>query len=510
MSASRIDEVRNRRIEAVTQALFASPNIGVALTSPEKGWIDANDTLCEMSGYTREELFGISWLDLSYPDDLPADLVQFNRLLAGEIDRYSLDKRFIRKDGSLIWAMITVSCVRRAGGGVDFVIGLIQDVTARKQAEEAHKEAESRFRQLANELPVAIYQTAANGDLIFVNPAWLGLTGLTRAEAFAPGAGMVIHPDDREYVRARWEHAISSGTVFSEEYRLRPRHGRETWVKGFGSAVRDATGKVVSFVGALVDVSEIRRLHAEVAQRSRLAAMGTLVAGVAHEINNPLAAMLTNQGLALELIREAQSEGARAAGTGGETLRPDDVVEMLTESLECGKRVAQIVKDMACFASPGPQRARTRLGDVARSAIRWLPASVKDGARIRVEATDAPEVMAASGQLEQVVQNLLANAVKASPDGVSDPIVVRIGEGSTGKGRLEVVDHGCGIPEHLQDRIFDPFFTTRRGAASQGSGLGLAISRSIVTAHGGTLTVESAVGKGSTFRMELPAAPSEA
>ncbi|HET8725644.1 MAG TPA: PAS domain S-box protein [Anaeromyxobacteraceae bacterium] len=506
MGRSGNPDAPSRRIEAVTRALFASPSIGVALTSPEKGWIDANETLCEMSGYGREELFRKSWVELSYPPDLPADLAQFDRLLRGEIDRYSLDKRFVRKDGSLLWTMITVSCVRKADGGVDFVIGLIQDITARKQAEEAHKQAEARFRQLASELPVAIYQTAAGGDITFVNPAWLEITGLTEAEAFSPEAGKVIHPDDREQVVARWDRAVASGSPFSGEYRLRTPAGRETWVKGFGTAVRDSTGRITSFVGALVDVSEIRRLHAELAQTARLAAMGTLVAGVAHEINNPLAATLANVGLVLELATRAR-DSARASRPGG-GLGPGDweqVVEALSEAQESGGRIAQVVKDMAAFASPGPARSRVRLADVVHGAMRWLPPVTGLPARIRVEDGGAPEVVAAPGQLEQVVHNLVTNAARASAATGGD-IVVRIGPGSPGMARLEVIDRGVGIPEGAIDRIFEPFYTTRPAGQGRGAGLGLAISRTIVEAHGGTLTAASTVGKGSTFRMELPVA----
>ncbi|MBS1110306.1 MAG: sensor hybrid histidine kinase, partial [Anaeromyxobacteraceae bacterium] len=155
-------------------------------------------------------------------------------------------------------------------------------------------------------------------------------------------------------------------------------------------------------------------------------------------------------------------------------------------------------------------RARVRLIDVVEQAIAWLPASVFQAATVQVENAGAPEVLAASSQIEQVVINLIANAARAAPEGKKVEIVIRLGGTAEGMARVEVVDDGVGIaPAHI-DRIFEPFFTTRPVGDGRGIGIGLAISHSIVDAHGGTLTVTSEVGKGSTFRVELPAAPAGA
>jgi signal transduction histidine kinase len=142
--------------------------------------------------------------------------------------------------------------------------------------------------------------------------------------------------------------------------------------------------------------------------------------------------------------------------------------------------------------------------------MRWLPASVAQSAQVIVEDAGAPDVVASSGQLEQVVVNLVTNAAKATPVGRRGRIVIRMGTGVPGMSRLEVIDEGRGIETAILDRIFEPFFTTRPAGAARGMGLGLAICHAIVTAHGGTLTVASTPGKGSTFCMDLPVAPPEA
>ena len=129
-------------------------------------------------------------------------------------------------------------------------------------------------------------------------------------------------------------------------------------------------------------------------------------------------------------------------------------------------------------------------------------------ATVTVDDLGAPDVVAAAGQIEQVLVNLVTNAANATPPGKRDVIRIRLGPGAPGMARLEVTDHGSGISPTTLRRIFEPFFTTR--PVGKGTGLGLAICHAIVTAHGGTLTVETEVGRGSTFRVELPAAPADA
>jgi signal transduction histidine kinase len=244
----------------------------------------------------------------------------------------------------------------------------------------------------------------------------------------------------------------------------------------------------------------------QLALASRLAAMGTLVAGVAHEINNPLAAELSDQELALGVVRDVR---ARLHGSGpidreAEVRNLDAAVEDLEEAQEAGRRIERIVKDLKTFGRPDQTRTRVRLIDVVELALRWLPVGVGQAASIDVEDGGAPDLTASPGQIEQVVANLVSNAAKATQEGERGTIIVRIGPGEPGMARVEVIDRGKGIAPDILERIFEPFFTTRD--VGKGSGLGLAICHAIVTAHGGTLTVTSTPGSGSTFRVDVPAA----
>jgi signal transduction histidine kinase len=263
-------------------------------------------------------------------------------------------------------------------------------------------------------------------------------------------------------------------------------------------------------VGVFVDLTVQRTMQERLQMASRLAAMGTLVAGVAHEINNPLAGTLAGQGSTIDDLRELRERAFRR-----EAIDPDALVREIDEDLGSladaqlgAQRIARIVKDLVAFGRPDSRRTRVRLADVVEEGMRWVSGSNAASATIRVVNDQPPDVLASSGQLGQVIVNLVTNAAKSIPQDRRGVVTIRIGPGSPSMARLDVTDDGSGIRPEVLPRIFDPFFTTRD--VSQGMGLGLPICHAIVTAHGGTITVESEVGKGSTFRVELPAAPFEA
>ena len=503
------------------RAYFESPAVGIALSSPEKGWIEANDQICSMLGYSREELCRMTWLEVTHPDDVAANVALFDELVAGRCERYSLDKRFIRKDGTTFWALVSASCVRRADLSVKYIVAIYIDIEKRKQAEEALRENE-RWLSMSQEIArIGHYVYDVQRDHWSSSAALNSIFGIDASYPRQAADWIwIIHPDDRETMREYLGGLLASGARFDKEYRIvNQATGQPTWVHGLGTLTRGPEGEPIQLVGTIQDVhsrraaeAERNALQAKLALTARLAAMGTLVAGVAHEINNPLAAGIASQGLAMEAAREARLrlEDEAPLDLKGEARLLDEVIDTLEDAQAAGRRIAHIVKDLSAFGRPNPPRARVRLIDVVEQAIAWLPASVFQAATVQVENAGAPEVLAASSQIEQVVINLIANAARAAPEGKKVEIVIRLGGTAEGMARVEVVDDGVGIaPAHI-DRIFEPFFTTRPVGDGRGIGIGLAISHSIVDAHGGTLTVTSEVGKGSTFRVELPAAPAGA
>jgi signal transduction histidine kinase len=254
------------------------------------------------------------------------------------------------------------------------------------------------------------------------------------------------------------------------------------------------------------DITDRRSLEAQLAAQARLAAMGSLVAGIAHEINNPLAGEMASQELALEDIREIRGRLRRGEPVPVPELEQqlDEVVDVLEDARVGGQRIAHLVKELTLYGRPDPRRSLVSVAEVVDQAVRWIPGSLGRDARIEVQHEGPAQVIASASQLSQVLVHLITNALQAIPCGRPGEIRVRDGAGPEGTAWMEVSDDGVGIAPEMVGRLFDPFFTTREVGA--GKGLGLPISHAIVSAHGGTLTVRSTPGKGSTFRIELPAA----
>jgi signal transduction histidine kinase len=318
------------------------------------------------------------------------------------------------------------------------------------------------------------------------------LAGHALAEVLPPPVATVVEPACRAALRGEAGHC----EVHFE--------GRDViWTV---HPVVDGQGGVMLGLLTAQDVTERRSLETRLVISSRLAALGTLVAGVAHEINNPLSGEMASQVMALEELRELREELGREAPLDRARIaaRLDEAITLIGDAHSGGRRIARIVRDLSLFARPDPQRARVRLDEVVDAALRWLPETVAERAAVRVERSAAPEVHASAGQLGQVLANLVTNAALAIPPDRHGTITIRIGTTPHGEAALDVADDGAGIDPAVMGRIFDPFFTTRE--IGKGMGLGLPICHAIVAAHAGSLTARSTPGRGSTFRVELPPA----
>jgi signal transduction histidine kinase len=443
------------------------------------------------------------------PDTLP---VQVAAREGVAIDDAALD--LLLDDGTVRHVLGKARPLLDASGAPRGAVGAFVDVTeAVRSAHElaaaldenrrllaAARRSELLYREMARNFPngsIGLY----DHDLRFLifGGTQLALkrdpettVGRTLAEVLPPEVVAKIEPVHREALRGvdgRVEVVIEGRTLV---IRARP--------------VRDGTGAVIMGIAMSQDVTDQRALRAQVALTSRLASLGTLVAGVAHEVNNPLAGTIASVASAIDEQRTIAARIRDGEPIDRDRLAraADAVVEILLDAQLGAGRISQIVKDLLLFGRPNPMRTRVLLGDVATASMRWLPASVGRAATVKIDDLGAPAVHASAGQLEQVVVNLVNNAAFAIPAGRRGEVSIRIFTSASGWAVLEVKDDGRGIDAGTIERIFDPFFTTRD--VGQGMGLGLPICHVIVSAHGGTLAAESVVGQGSTFRVELPPA----
>ena len=187
-----------RTSEERMHLFFERQIVGLAITSPEKGWLQVNDRLCEMLGYPRKELVCRTWVELTHPDDIEQDVVELNRLLAGDIDGYSLDKRFLRKDGTIVWGSLSIGCVRRPNGSVDYVLALLVDITERKKAEEKAKLSATLIHYLSKYANDFIILLDENFCFLEVNERVVDFYGYTREELIGMHASQLRAPETNE------------------------------------------------------------------------------------------------------------------------------------------------------------------------------------------------------------------------------------------------------------------------------------------------------------------------
>jgi PAS domain S-box-containing protein len=301
-----------------------------------------------------------------------------------------------------------------------------------------------------------------------------------------------IHEDDRARVSAKLQSTFAgSAAAWTDEYRFVCGDATSAYVVDKGFITRDEAGRAIRMTGAMRDVTAAKALEQRVLIADRMASMGTLAAGVAHEINNPLSYVQGNLDYAIESL-------------AAENLVDPELVMALEDARAGSLRVRDIVRDLKMFTRLDVQAKQpVDVESAVASAVAMAWNEVRHRAKLVRRAGNPPPVLATEARLSQVVLNLIVNAAQAIPEGATETNEVRVETGVADDGRvfIEVADSGSGIPYEVQRRIFDPFFTTK--AVGHGTGLGLAICHSIVTELGGEITVDSRPDRGAIFRVLL-------
>jgi PAS domain S-box-containing protein len=406
----------------------------------------------------------------------------------------------------------------------------------RSRAAKTLTESESRYRLLAENVSDVIWTTDMEFRFTYISPSHERMSGYPVGESLGKRAGSILTPESAEVVAgALAEELQIEARGGADPKRTRHleleqinRDGSTLWTEVNASFLRDGEGRPVGIMGVSRDVTEKRRMQASLSQADRLANMGMLAAGVAHEINNPLSYVLYNiESLAVDLPRIeeqvtrwhaelAKRFGAEAVAAA---LRDDegvfqpamfsDVKERLREALSGADRVKTIVRGLGTFSRV--ERTEVVPTDVrppVEHAVNMARNEIRYRARLVTQLDITPQVLASDGKIAQVVLNLLVNAAQAIDEGGADRNEIHV---RTWSERdcvfIEVRDTGRGIPRAHLDRIFEPFFTTK--PVGVGSGLGLSICRKIIEDFGGEIAVTSEVGIGTTFTVRLPALAEE-
>ena len=481
--------------------------------------------------------------------------------------------RNYRKDGSLFWNEFCITPVHDETGHLTHFIGVQTDISDRKQAEEALRQSEERFRGLVNSAPVGVFQTDLLGDCLFVNSRWLEIAELSREEALGTGWEKAIHPDDRLSVFTEWYDAAGTGCEFAMECRFLTPQGKVKWIFVTAVPLGDSSGAITGYLGTVKDISdrkraeealrqsearerekakeleltlgELKRTQAQLIQAEKMSSLGQMVAGIAHEINNPVSFIYTNITPAAEytqdllrLVRLYQQHYPNPVAEIAEQLEiiepvfiKEDFPKLLASMKVGADRISQIVGSLRNFSRlEEAQCKQVDIHEGIENTILILQHRLKSQAgrseiQVIKDYGQLPRVECYPGELNQVFMNILCNAIDALDEfavsgqlsGVSEKSnnsrqlttefrpTIRICTNVANDSRvvIRIADNGGGIKAEVLPKIFDPFFTTK--PPGKGTGLGLFICYQIVVdKQGGELTCHSVAAQGTECMIELP------
>ena len=478
-----------RKSAAQFRAVFEESSIGMATASPEGRYLSVNPAFCAMLGYTKEELIGKHFTEITHPDDLDFGTDHHVRYQAGGAVSNVLEKRYVRKDGAAIWALVTVSGVRDSDGKEIFGIRQIQDISDRKETEEWMRTLSLAIEQH----PGGVWIADPDNVFEYVNPAFRRETGYSLGELVGRSPS-TLDSEGENSTRARDIVAsLSEGRLWRGEVWNRRKDGSAYLADVQVHPIVDADGAILHMVGFSEDITERRELAERLRQSEKLEVIGQLTGGVAHDFNNILAVILTNAEILEERFERADNRRLPVSAISRAALRAAKLTERL---LAFSRRQA---------LHPEIIDLRVVVDDMVDILGRTL------GETITVTTEYAPKVPRVSvdvGQLENAILNLAVNARDAMPGGGGLHLALGVETAEINGGPasdfvcLSVADTGSGMPADVRARIFEPFFTTKERGA--GTGLGLSMVYGFVNQSGGDIRVESTVGEGTVFRILLP------
>src|SRR5712664_167747 len=481
-----------RKSEARFTELFESLQEGIYIVTPDDRLVDVNPALARMLGYdSKEELLSRTFADL-LPDE------EQRRALREQVDSQPLvqgrEITLTRKDGRPLVCLNTAGAVRDTNGRVVRYHGALMDITERREMERRLYQQQEFARRLIDSFPDLIFVVDTAGHYTFVSARVKDILGYEPEGMQNLEFGGLTHLEDRPALLALFAEMVGGRQTFASlEVRVRNKQGEWRRLRCHFSPLFTETGKIEGVVISGRDVTELKRLEEQLIQAEKLAAMGQMLAGVAHELNNPLTAILG----VTELLRDG--EGVQ-----------ENTKRQLELTHRQARRAARIVQNLLEFSRPAaPQKKALDVNTLIERTLQLQDHSLRRN-NVHVDfqpQSDLPAVIGDANQLIQVFLNLISNAEHAIREvRETGRIQIRIGR-IGGHISVTVQDDGVGVAQEALPKLFDPFYTTKRPGG--GTGLGLSICMSIVREHGGTIEVETLPAGGSAFTVFLPVAAPE-
>ncbi len=486
----------NRRVEqneAEYRRTFENAAVGIAHVGLDGEWLRVNDKLCEIVGYSKDDLTTKTFQEITHPEDLESDLQQFSMLKRGAVDGYSMEKRYFHRDGHVVWVNLTVSLRRNTDGKPECCISIVEDVTARKETERKLNESRAIITEVIETSEDAFVSFDRDGMIQVVNRSAADVAGKSVEELVGKSYEVLFDGDSASPLLSTLDRVRRSQKPEATEY-LAIRLNR--W---YDTRVFPVMGGAAMY---MTDVTTRKETEAHL-ERARIAAeeasraKSQFLTNMSHEIRSPMSAILGFSDIALRDIRD------------GKAVEPQHLETVIRN----GRFLLRIINDILDLSKVEAGKLEVR-----RSRFQLVPmlADIMELMRHRSEslgvplslefATPIPEKLYSDrSRVEQILVNLIGNALKFTPQG-DVRVVVRFDAGQSNYLEFQIIDTGIGISESNLGRLFQSFSQVHgaKVVGVEGTGLGLVISKRLSALLGGDIRVNSVDGQGSTFTLALP------
>ncbi len=489
------------------RTVFEAAPLGIVIADPQGYVLEANQAFFKMLGYRKQEINSMTFVDIMYPDDREETIELSNAVREGCITSYQTENRYLKSDGQVLWAIVRTSAVKDHAGDIQYWLGIVEDISERKSAQEALIESEKQYRNILGSIEEGYFEVDLRGNFTFFNDRVCQITGYEHDALKGMNNRQYTSPETAHKMYQIFNRVYRTGEPAKvTKYEVIRKDGTKKILEVSASLMRDADDQPIGFRGIMRDVTlriqtekEKKRLESQVQHAQKMEAIGTLAGGIAHDFNNLLMGFQGN----ISLMKMDMAED-----------HPHH--EFMNNMESYVKRGSELTRQILGFARGGKYQVKTtNLNALINKNADMFSRARKEIKIHKKFQEDLYTVEVDRGQIEQVLLNLFVNAWQAMPGGgnlyveteninlqshdYDKPYAIESGRYV----RVTVSDTGIGMDKDTQERIFEPFFTTK--AFGRGTGLGLASAYGIIKNHNGIINVYSEKGHGTTFKIYLPA-----